>query len=44
VQGGRNLISGQSVDVALVYGLSVAMALAFMAWAVRGMRAAEKAG
>jgi ABC-2 type transport system permease protein len=43
VQGGRDLISGQSVDVGLVYGLSVAMALLFMAWAVRGMRAAERA-
>jgi ABC-2 type transport system permease protein len=42
VQGGRDLISGQSVNAALIYGIAVALLLAFTAWGIRGMRAAER--
>ena len=42
IEGGRNLISGQHFNAALVYGLSVGLALAFIAWGISGMRAAEK--
>ncbi len=44
VEGGRDLISGQSFDAALMYGIAVGLFLAFTAWAVRGLRAAERAG
>ena len=42
IEGGRDLISGQTIDPALVYGVAVGLALAFTAWGVRGMRAAER--
>jgi ABC-2 type transport system permease protein len=44
LEGGRDLISGQAVHPLLVYGLALALALAFMTWGVRGMRRAEQAG
>jgi ABC-2 type transport system permease protein len=43
IEGGRDLISGQTFHPALVYGIAVALALAFTAWGIRGMRAAERA-
>ena len=44
IEGGRDLISGGTVDAGLIYGISIALALAFLVWAVRGLRSAERAG
>jgi len=44
IEGGRDLISGGSFDGGVVFGISVALALAFGVWAVRGLRSAERAG
>jgi ABC-2 type transport system permease protein len=44
VQGGRDLISGSPVHGALVYGVAIALVVAFTAWGVRGLRRAETAG
>jgi len=44
VEGGRDLISGQPFDVALMFLIAVALLVAFTAWGVRGLRRAEAAG
>ena len=44
IEGGRDLISGQSFDALLAYGIAAALAAVFWVWAVRGMRKAEAAG
>jgi ABC-2 type transport system permease protein len=44
VEGGRDLISGQSFDPVLVYGVAAALLLFFVVWAVTGLRRAEAAG
>jgi ABC-2 type transport system permease protein len=44
LEGGRDLISGSTVQVLLVYSVAIGLALAFTAWGVRGLRRAEKAG
>jgi len=44
LEGGRDLISGQSFPVGPAFGLSIALALIFSVWAVRGVRRAEAAG
>ena len=44
VEGGRDLISGQTFDVWLMYAIAVVLLLAFTAWGVRGLRRAEAAG
>jgi len=44
IEGGRDLISGGSFDAAVVFGISLALALAFLVWAGRGLRRAERAG
>jgi ABC-2 type transport system permease protein len=44
LEGGRDLISGQSFPAALAFGIAVALPLAFSVWAVRGLRRAEAAG
>ena len=44
VEGGRDLISGQSFDVLVMYGIAFALMVAFAVWAVRGLRKAEAAG
>jgi ABC-2 type transport system permease protein len=44
ITAGRDLISGQSVDVVLAYGVGVGLVVLFGAWAVRGLRKAEAAG
>jgi ABC-2 type transport system permease protein len=44
ITAGRDLISGQSVDVVLAYGVGVALVAVFGVWAVRGLRKAEAAG
>jgi ABC-2 type transport system permease protein len=44
IEGGRDLISGQDFPALVAYGIAVALAIAFSAWAVRGLRRAEAAG
>lgn len=44
ITAGRDLISGQHVDVALAYGVAAALVALFAVWAVRGLRKAEAAG
>ncbi len=44
VEGGRDLISGQSFEILLMYGIAVLLAALFTAWSVRGLRKAEAAG
>jgi ABC-2 type transport system permease protein len=44
VEGGRDLISGQGVDVLLVYGVAVLLMVAFTVWGITGLRRAEAAG
>jgi len=44
IEGGRDLISGQSFDALLVYGVALAMLAFFLVWAVTGLRRAEAAG
>jgi ABC-2 type transport system permease protein len=44
VEGGRGLISGGDVRVAVLYGVALALLVAFAVWGVRGLRRAEAAG
>ena len=44
VEGGRDLISGASVDVLLAYGAGVGLIAVFSIWAITGLRKAESAG
>jgi ABC-2 type transport system permease protein len=44
VEGGRDLISGQSFPMLVAFGLALALPIAFSFWAVRGLRRAEAAG
>jgi ABC-2 type transport system permease protein len=44
IEGGRDLISGQSFDAALVFGVAIVLLALFTAWGVRGLRRAEAAG
>jgi ABC-2 type transport system permease protein len=44
VEGGRDLISGQGVDLLLVYGVAVLLMVAFTVWGITGLRKAEAAG
>ena len=44
VEGGRDLISGQSFPVGVAFGLAAALPLAFSVWAIRGLRRAEASG
>ena len=44
VEGGRDLISGQSFEVLAMYGIAFSMAAGLSVWAVRGLRKAEAAG
>ncbi len=44
IEGGRDLISGQSFDVLVMYAIAIALAVAFSFWSVRGLRKAEAAG
>jgi ABC-2 type transport system permease protein len=44
IEGGRDLISGQSFDALLVYGVALACLAVFTLWGVRGLRRAEAAG
>jgi ABC-type polysaccharide/polyol phosphate export permease len=44
IEGGRDLISGQSFPVLAAYAIALALPVAFSFWAVRGLRKAEAAG
>jgi ABC-2 type transport system permease protein len=44
IEGGRDLISGESFDAALVFGVGLVLLAAFTWWGVRGLRRAEAAG
>ncbi len=44
VEGGRDLISGQPFDAALMFAIALALLAAFTAWGIRGLRRAEAAG
>ena len=44
VEGGRDLISGQSFPFAAAFAIALALPVAFTFWAVRGLRRAEAAG
>jgi ABC-2 type transport system permease protein len=44
VEGGRDLISGQSFPAGAAFAIAVALPLAFSVWAIRGLRRAEAAG
>jgi len=44
LEGGRDLISGQSFPAGVAFAIAIALPLAFSAWAIRGLRRAERAG
>jgi ABC-2 type transport system permease protein len=44
IQAERSLIAGRPEQVALAFAVAVALVLAFLFWAVRGLRRAEAAG
>ena len=44
IQGGRDLISGQDVQVLAMFGLALGLGAVFLAWALRGVIRAEAAG
>ena len=44
LEAGRDLMAGRPGDIALAYGVAVALAAGFAVWAFRGLRKAEAAG
>jgi ABC transporter DrrB family efflux protein len=44
LEGGRSLVAGDPRHVTLAFALALALVLGFAAWAVRGLRSAERAG
>jgi ABC-2 type transport system permease protein len=44
LEGGRSLLAGDPRHVGLAFALALALAIGFAAWAVRGLRSAERAG
>jgi ABC-2 type transport system permease protein len=44
VEGGRDLISGQSFPVLIAYGIAVGLVVVLAVWGVSGLRRAEAAG
>jgi len=44
IEGGRDLISGEDFQPFLVFGIALGLGALFLAWAVRGVRSAERAG
>jgi ABC-2 type transport system permease protein len=44
LEAARGFISGNPTELALAYGSALALALLFSLWALRGLRAAERAG
>lgn len=44
VEAGRDLVAGLDVRAGLAYGIALALVAVTAAWAIRGLRAAERAG
>jgi ABC-2 type transport system permease protein len=44
VEAGRDLVAGRDVDAKLAYGSALALLAVTAVWAIRGLRAAERAG
>jgi ABC-2 type transport system permease protein len=44
LEAGRSLLAGSPTEVALAFGMALALVLAFSLWAYRGLRSAEAAG
>jgi ABC-2 type transport system permease protein len=44
VEAGRDLVAGHAVDAGLAYGSALALVALTALWAIRGLRAAERAG
>jgi ABC-2 type transport system permease protein len=44
LEAGRGFIAGDPTDVGLAFALAAALAAAFAAWALRGLKSAERAG
>jgi len=44
LEAGRSLLAGSPTEVALAFGMALALVLAFSLWALRGLRNAEAAG
>ena len=44
VEAGRDLLAGVDVEVALAYGIALALVIVSAAWAIKGLRAAERSG
>jgi ABC-2 type transport system permease protein len=44
IDGGRDLISGSDFEPLLVFGVAMLLGAVFLAWAVRGVASAERAG
>jgi ABC-2 type transport system permease protein len=44
VEAGRDLVAGRAVDAVLAYGSALALLAVTAVWAIRGLRAAERAG
>jgi ABC-2 type transport system permease protein len=44
VEAGRDLVAGRAVEAELVYGIALALLAVTVVWAIRGLRAAERAG
>jgi ABC-2 type transport system permease protein len=44
VEGARSLLAGAPVDVAAAFAAAAGLAIAFLVWAIRGLRRAEAAG
>jgi ABC-2 type transport system permease protein len=44
LDGARDLLAGEPLDAPLVFGVLAALVVVFAAWALRGLRAAERTG
>ena len=44
LEAGRGFVSGERADTAVAFGVGLALASLFLAWAIRGLRRAEAAG
>jgi ABC-2 type transport system permease protein len=44
VEAGRDLVAGRAVEAELAYGTALALVAVTAAWAIRGLRAAERSG
>jgi ABC-type multidrug transport system permease subunit len=44
LEAGRSLIAGAPEEIAIAFGIAAALGAAFLVWALRGLRSAERAG